>query len=386
MSKLSTSIMLWGDRHFPSSSLPEQARALAASGAVDELTLPDHLVNLIPPSLWTTDNTPMAAVLRDVDSLHDTFVMGALARAAAPELGLTFVTDAIRRGPAEICQTMLTYAAITGGRARFMFGAGEAKQCRSYGHKRSQGLARQEDLLRIFDALWKADGPIDHDGNHSVMKQAFLGAAKTHRPEVWALGTGPKQLDLATSLCDGVGSLAPFAWPTPERAAAEIAAIKATLERKGRDPDAFGFGLHVAAIIHDDPDVLDRALDNPIVRWTAAIFGRINPGDWRAEGIEPATPEGWNYYMHYAPYLTPQAFIDEVLVRASREMAEKAFIVGDARSVAACVQEYVDAGVNWIGMNDLSPLLGGPEDAAGSLGRMIEVCASLKSASIAGVS
>jgi phthiodiolone/phenolphthiodiolone dimycocerosates ketoreductase len=278
---------------------------------------------------------------------------------------------------------MLTYAALTEGRAKFMFGAGEAKQCRSYGHRRGQGLARQEDLLRIFDAVWRTDGPIDHAGNHWRMEQAFLGGAKPYRPQLWALGTGPKQLNLATSLCDGVGSLAPFAWSTPERAAQDITAIKAQLERKSRDPEAFGFGLHVAAILHDDPAVIDRALDNPVVRWTSAIFGRVNPADWRAEGIEPATPEGWNYYMHYAPYLTPQPFIDDVLAKASRRMAERAFLCGDAASVAAQIQEYVEAGVTWVGMNDFAPLVCGPAEAGPSLGRMIGVCERLKATALA---
>src|SRR5262249_13591913 len=132
-----TSILIWGDRHLPPSTIMDQARAYEASGVVDDLTLPDHMSNFIPPSLWTTDNTPMAAVRGAPDSLHDAYIMGTLAHVAAPSLSLSFASDAIRRPPAEMSQTMLSMASVMEGRTRFMFGAGEMKQCKSFGHKRT---------------------------------------------------------------------------------------------------------------------------------------------------------------------------------------------------------------------------------------------------------
>jgi phthiodiolone/phenolphthiodiolone dimycocerosates ketoreductase len=378
VSSVVTSMLVWGDRHLPPHAIMDQARTIAATGVVDELTLPDHMSNFVPPSLWTVETTPMAAVLSDPDSLHDAYVMGALAHAAAPELSMSFATDAIRRPPAEMCQTMMSLANVLEGRARFFFGAGEAKQCRSFGHKRAQGLARQEDLLRIFDALWRADGPISHVGNHWEMKNAFLGAERSYKPEIWCMGTGPKQLELATTYCDGISSTSPGTWISPEHAGVEIERIQGLVAAKDRDPAAVAFGNFLPLIVHDDPDVVDRVLDNQIARWIGGIIGRLNPGEWRKEGIEPATPEGWTYYMRFAPYLTDPTFVEEVLSKVTRRMVELSFIYGSPPEVADEIQRYVDAGVTWVCLADFTALALDPEDAARQPGRTIDVAARLK--------
>jgi phthiodiolone/phenolphthiodiolone dimycocerosates ketoreductase len=381
-----TSILAWGDRHLPPLAIAEQAKAIEASGVVDELTLPDHLSNFIAPSLWTAENTPMATVMSDPDSLHDAFVMAGVAHMAAPSLGLSFATDAIRRGPAEISQTMLSVASMMEGRARFFFGAGEQKQCVSFGHKRTQGLSRQEDLLRTFDKLWRADGPINHSGNHFEMRNAWLGGAKRYRPEVWVMGTGPKQLNLAVQFCDGIASTAPAAWSTPELAATEIERIRGLVKSVGRDPADVKMGLVASILVHDDPAVIDAALDNPIARWIAAVVGRINPADWRKEGIEPTTPDGWTYFMKYAPYLTDPAFVDEVLAKTTREMAEKAVLHGTPEEIARHIGAYCDAGVDYVCLCDFTSVVLEPADAAQQLRRLISVCAHLKARDGAGTS
>jgi phthiodiolone/phenolphthiodiolone dimycocerosates ketoreductase len=373
-----TSILSWGDRHLPATTIMDQARAYEASGVIDDLTLPDHLSNFLAPSLWTAENTPMAQLLGDVDSLHDAYIMGALAHTAAPNLSLSFATDAIRRGPAEMSQTMLSMASLMEGRARFLFGAGELKQCRSFGHKRGQGLARQEDLLRFFDALWNSDGPVSLAGNHWEMRNAFLGSAKPYRPELWVMGTGPKQIEIAAPYVDGVCSVAPSAWRTPGEASSRIETIRERFEAGGRDPGVIKFGAVVSLLTHEDTEVLDRMLDNPIARWVAAIVGRINPEDWREDGIEPATPEGWTYYMKYAPYLTDPGFVDEVVAKTSRKMAERSFIHGTPQEVAATLREYADAGVSFFCLGDFTSIMLAPEDAANQAARVIEMCAALK--------
>ena len=373
-----TSIILWGDRHLPGHMIMDQARAMEASGVVDWASFPDHMVNFIPPSLWTPENTPMATVLGDPDSLQDATIMGTLTHVAAPKLKLSFASDSVRKGPAELCQLMWSMASVTEGRARFQFGPGEVKQCKPYGHNRAQGLARLEDLLKISKALWESDGPIDHVGNHWEMKQAYLGGAKPYRPEIWTMGSGPKQVDLTTTYCDGISASAPIVWTDAAHARTEIEKIKQMLVEKGRDPDAFGFGAFCTVIAHEDAELVNRALDNPIIRWLSAIVGRVNPAEWRKEGIEPATPEGWAYFMKFLPYETSPEFVQEVIAKTTRKMAEKSYFYGNSAQVAAQLQEYVDAGVTWICIVDYTAMVLEPADAAMSLGRMIDICARLK--------
>jgi phthiodiolone/phenolphthiodiolone dimycocerosates ketoreductase len=382
MRTVETAVIIFGDRHLPASSIEEAARAIEASGVVDYLEMSDQLNNFIPPSLWTTDNTPLAEVLPDIDSPVDAFMAAVWAAAAAPKLKVTLATDSIRHGPSELIQSMLTMACLTEGRAMFQVGGGEQKQCRAYGWKRGQGLKRMEDLFRIFHAYWDTDGPIDFEGHFTTLKRAYLGGAKRYRPILWGLGGGPTLVELSTTYCDGFSAAAPCVWASSDEAGERISELKQVLERKGRDPDEFGFGIFCPVLLHEDAARIDAALDNPLVRWMAATYGRITQTDWRKIGIEPPVADGWTYYMNMVPYHETPEFIDEVLTRSTRAIAENGMFWGTPAEVARTLQGYVDAGVNWVLPVDYMPLMLSPEEAPAALERSIEVCAHLKGAAV----
>ncbi|HYF24336.1 MAG TPA: LLM class flavin-dependent oxidoreductase, partial [Baekduia sp.] len=310
---------LTSDRFSPPAAFAQLATAAQGSGVVDEPLVWDQLTNFWPRQMWTPEHTPMAAVLPDLDSYADAFAISAYV-AAAPRMGLTISTDAIRRGPAEMAQTMMTLANLTEGRATVMMGAGEAKQVTPFGWVRKEGLARLEDHLRLFNAFWEADAPLDADGNHWSMKQAWLGQARTRRPHIWALGGGPKLLDLATTHAEGMAAIVPCVFQTPEDFAAAVAALKADLERKGRDPESFEFGIWFMALVHEHEDVLDRTLDNPIMRYMAGVFGRLDQAAWRREGFAPPLPDDWHYAMKLRPVEWTDAQIDDLLGATTRAM------------------------------------------------------------------
>lgn len=376
--KLETSAFLWGDRHFPPAVVAEQAKALQDSGAVDFMSHSTQMGSFIPCQLWSAENAPMAALLGDPDSLQDAFLMAAYSHAAAPDLGISMLTDGLRIGPAQLTQMMLTLAHMTEGRTMFNFGAGEVKQCKPFGYKRSHGIKSLEDLVNVFNAFWDGDGPIDYDGNHWQLEQAFLGSAKPNRPIVHAMGGGPMLIDIATSHCDGLSTAAPCTWATPEEAAEKIAELKGVLEKKGRDPETFGFGIFCPVLIHEDEGVLDAALDNPIVRWIAATFGRIQGADWAKSGLDSPTPEGWTYYQRFLPQSTDDSFVDEVLAKTTREHAEKGYLWGTPQTVAEQLRAYAEAGVTFVAPADYLPVVSDAEDAAGATGRSIECLRSLK--------
>jgi phthiodiolone/phenolphthiodiolone dimycocerosates ketoreductase len=300
--------------------------------------------------------------------------------AAAPGAGLAVSTDAIRRGPAELNQMMWTLASMAGGKAIFQIGAGEAKQTYAAGWKRAEGLARLEDQLKLARLLWESDEPVEYEGNHWHMRGLWPGKARVARPQVWALGGGPKLLDLATSYADGFAAIAPCVFDTPERFAELVTSLKQDLERKGRDPDDFGFGLWFMNAIHEDPGVIERAFDGPIMKWMAATFGRLDQSDWRRAGLEPVYPEGWHYSVKLRPMeVTPQESAD-VISRTTRAHCEAAFSHGTPAEVAADVAAYVEAGCNYVAICDLMPLVLDPADAQGAMARSIEVCGLVKEA------
>ena len=69
-----------------------------------------------------------------------------------------------------------------------------------------------------------------------------------------------------------------------------VTTIKEQLERKGRDPEKFTFGLYATLALHEDDAVIDAGLENPLLQWMTSTFGRVAMSDWDHEGIEPPFP------------------------------------------------------------------------------------------------
>jgi phthiodiolone/phenolphthiodiolone dimycocerosates ketoreductase len=287
-------------------------------------------------------------------------------------------TDAVRRPPAELVQSMLTLAHMTDGKATFQVGAGERKQTAPFGHPTNQGMSRMKDLFQIFRRFMESDGPFDFEGRRWTFEGAFLGGARPHRPALWGLGGGPQLLDYTTSWADGLAIAVPNAWSSPEMAAEQIATVRAQVAAKGRDPDAFRIGLWACALMHDDADALDAALANPILKWVCGAMGRVEADAWKRDGLPLPFPDGWAYYKDLLPYAMDGAFVDEVVAAVTPEHQRAGFLVGTPAEVAAQIRPYVDAGADWVCAFDYLPVVGDPADAPNAGRRMVELCSLIR--------
>jgi phthiodiolone/phenolphthiodiolone dimycocerosates ketoreductase len=368
-------------RHLPPQATVQSAKEMAATGLVDDILIWDQLTWFFPPSLWKRENLPTGVfdAMPDADSFPDAFATAAYVLSQVPELGVSISTESVRRGPLELIQTMLTLADMTERRAIFQVGAGEVKQLRPSKWRRN-GLAQLEDKLDIFKLYMNADGPIDFEGNVSKLDTAWIGSARTNKPTIWALGGGPKLIDIAAAKAGGFCTVAPFAWPTPEAAATEIQAIRKKVEAGGRDPDEFEFAMWSVALLHEDDEMIDRAIRNALVRWQAAIFGRLNMSDWDSEGIEPVFPRDWHYASNLEPMKMGADETNEILGRVTDEMVRKSYFIGDAKSVASNLEAYHEAGVSWLHLSDLLPIAIDLEDGSGPMDRSYEVFRILRGA------
>lgn len=377
---IETAVTVFMDRHVPRSAVAQQAAAIQASGVVDELLIPDALVNFVPSQLWTTQNTPMASVFEDPDSLCDAYVMAGYVSAAAPELGIHVSTDSVRRPPAEFVQTMLTVANLTQGRATFQIGGGEIKNLKPYGHPSNQGMSRMEDLFKIFRAFMTSDQPFDFEGRRWTFDQAFLGASRPFEPHIWGLGAGPILIEHSTSYADGLGVSVPMAWTSPDECAERIAGIRVQLERKGRDPDAFRFGLWASVLLHEDASTLERRLQNPIIKFLTGIAGRIETRRWREVGLGLPLPDDFTYFKNLVPRAMDDSIIAAVVDNVSREHADKAWFLGTPEEAADQIQPYIDAGFDWVMPIDFLGLVAEPDEGGDLIRRSIETCGHLKAA------
>ncbi|HEY1972069.1 MAG TPA: LLM class flavin-dependent oxidoreductase [Pseudonocardia sp.] len=378
MNGIRTGIGIWSSRYLDPRGAAEYARGLQAAGHIDQFVLWDQLTSWWPNSLWTPENTPLAQAVPDMDSLQDPFATTAFALGGVDRLGFAVCTDAVRREPAELAQTMLTLAMATEGRATLCLGAGEVRHIAPFGRKRSIGLKRLDEALQILRLLLKEQKLVDFDGEIWKLRDAWLGnAGKDREPEVIAMGGGPKLTEMALRYADGFGTGAPFVYADADRYGEAVAGHRRTLAGLGRDPDAFTFALHHIVFVLSDRDEFEQYIDNPLLKWYAATGGRINMVDWAPEGIEPVMPMDWHYALHMKPNSLSLDQIMDVVDRVTPEMVRKTYFHGTPADIAAQIRPYVAGGANLHLIADLAPLLV-PTEPEVTLRNSAEICRLVK--------
>jgi phthiodiolone/phenolphthiodiolone dimycocerosates ketoreductase len=371
-------INYWPSRFLPPQAAADLAHRLEATGVVDWFQTWDQLVSFLPQALWREDVTPMARLSSDCDSYFNAGMVAMLAANATSTLNITTTLDAVRVGPAELLQQALTLAAATPARVALQVAAGELKQCKPFGWKRSQGLARMEDIFVIVRKMLSSEGLISHEGKHWSYSDAWIGAHFGKVPELWALGGGPQLIDIATSYADGFISMVPSAFATPELWAEQVEELRRQLESKGRDPEAFTCGFWPFVLVYENDEQRERLFANPITKWMTAVFGRLNHGAWRAEGVEPIFADDWHYALRMLPHQMSRAEVDDIVARVTHEMIEKSWLIGTPVEVATQLRPWIDAGADYIAPSDLAPAILEPDERPRIFQRMIELCAHLK--------
>jgi len=373
-----TALPIYLDRTFPASMVSDIARMLEQSGVVDFGVSCDQLNGFFPRQLWKPEITPMAALMQDNDSFADAFILAALATAATERLGVLITHDAIRKGPAELVQTMLTVAGLTEAESILLLGAGEVKQTRPYGYDRSNGLDRLEDTLALWNRLLDCDGPFDFQGKTITFKDAYIGTTRPHRPKIWVLGAGRRLLSMGARHADGWFTAEPFAGHTPEEFADEVRSIRQLVEQAGRDPDKFDFGIGMSFVCHEDPSVIETVLQNPLIRHLAGVWGRFDQRKWAREGVTALFPPDWHYALRYVPTELSDAEVERVLNGVTPDMVRKSYFTGDPASIAHQCNEYVDAGATHIALYNLCDIIGSPEQMFDGVNRSLSICRMLK--------
>jgi phthiodiolone/phenolphthiodiolone dimycocerosates ketoreductase len=378
MSDVRAGIAVWASRHISPKVAGPYAQALQATGQIDYAVIWDQLTSWFPNALWTRENSPLAEHFPDIDSLQDPFATMAFALSAVDKLGFAVCTDATRRDAPELAQTMLTLASATEGPALLSLGAGEVRHIAPFGRKRSQGLKRLNEALQVLRLLWTAREPVDFDGEFFGLKDAFIGnAGKERRPEVIAMGGGPRLVEMALKYADGFGTGAPFVYADPAAYGKVIEGHRQTLKELGRGDDTFHFGLHHITFITKDKDDFEQYIDNPLVKWYAATGGRINQNDWAPEGIDPVMPLDWHYALHMKPNSMTLGELKAVTDRVTPEMVRKTFFYGTPDDIAAEIKPFVEQGATINLIADFAPMLM-PTVPEATIEASAEICRLIK--------
>src|SRR5882757_9475203 len=78
-------VALWASRHVDPKVAGPFAKGLQDAGQIDQFVVCDQLNCWWPNALWTSENTPLAEMAPDADSLQDPFATAAFALSAVDE-------------------------------------------------------------------------------------------------------------------------------------------------------------------------------------------------------------------------------------------------------------------------------------------------------------
>jgi phthiodiolone/phenolphthiodiolone dimycocerosates ketoreductase len=174
--------------------------------------------------------------------------------------------------------------------------------------------------------------------------------------------------------------MVPSAFKTPDEWALQVDEVHRQLIAKDRDPEAFTCGFWPFVLCYETDDQHERLINSPIVKWMAAVFGRLHHGDWAKEGIELIFPEDWHYALRMLPHAMSQAEVDDVVAQVTPAMIEKSYFIGTPAEVAAQLRPWVEAGADYIAPSDMAPAVLELDEQEGATMRMIELCTELKAA------
>lgn len=140
-------------------------------------------------------------------------VIGAIGATTELEVTTAVTCPIMRIHPAIVAQAAATTAALMPGRFRFGIGSGEALNEHVLGDKwpiAGERLDMLEEAVEVIRELWTGE-PVTHRGRHYTVENARLYTLPAEPPPILMSAFGPRALELAARIADGLITTAPAA-------------------------------------------------------------------------------------------------------------------------------------------------------------------------------
>lgn len=264
----------------------------------------------------------------------------------------TCVTNPAVRDVTVTASLFATLGLISGG--RMVLGIGRGDSSRRVMGKRPTTLAQLEETIRIFREL-TAGREAAYDGTMVRMSWA------TGSPPVWIAGYGPKALQLAGRIADGV--ILQFA--DPHLIAWCLGFVREGAREAGRDPSKIEVMSAAPVWVSEDRDEARKH-----VRWFPALVSnhvvdlvsRYKPEELPPELTGFVRERGGYDYLHHCEVGSSNAdFVTD-------EVADRFTIVGSAEEHRRKLEELRGAGVTQFNIYLMS---GGEEETLDIYGREV---------------
>jgi phthiodiolone/phenolphthiodiolone dimycocerosates ketoreductase len=261
-------------------------RAVALATGADSVLLPDHLIGVIPRSIYTAAHVAITRLVPDLDACYEPWtVLGHLAarnRLSRLRLG-TGCTDTARRDPAVIAQAAATLHQLSKGRAILGIGAGESMNQSPYGLSTDHRVARFEEAIATIRALWESGGqPVSRESPYFPLRDAVMAVPpyRGTRPEIWIGAHGPRMRLITARYAD---AWFPGVTMDPREYGEQLAGIRDAAADAGRDPLSVQAAKYFFVVTASSETVVEDILAAPAVK----AYALCAPGEyWKRHGAE----------------------------------------------------------------------------------------------------
>jgi|EndMetStandDraft_2_1072991.scaffolds.fasta_scaffold12835_2 phthiodiolone/phenolphthiodiolone dimycocerosates ketoreductase len=347
-----------------------------AAGA-DSFWVADHLMSVLPPSMWTPKYVGAAKLIPKMDAhLEPWTMLGYLAghnKLGRMKLGVA-VTDAGRRNPAVTAQAVASLHLLTRGRAILGIGTGERESNAPYGVDWSKPVARFEEALATIRALWDANGePVTRDSPFFPLHNALfaLPPYKGKWPEIWIAAHGPRMIRATGRYADG--------WfPGTTRATEygeQLNDVRAAASDAGRDPMAITPALIRFILTGRSRTEIAEVVDSDIVK----VFCLTSPAkDWARHGAEHPMGADFTGVQDLVPQSIDEQTALSYAAKVPRSLVEELFVVGMPNDVVDQIAEFRDHGLRCLAVGNIGAIQPSLSKSAAATAPYVKTLRALK--------
>ncbi|MFJ9370922.1 LLM class flavin-dependent oxidoreductase [Nocardia sp. NPDC101769] len=329
-------------------------RAVGLLGGADSIWMPDHILGVLPRSVWSADYTGAAHFTPSIDGHYEPWTtLGYVAAQnglARFRLGVG-VTDAGRRHPAVTAQAAATLHHLSGGRAILGIGPGERENNEPYGVDWQRPVARFEEAVATIRALWESDGkPISRDSEYFPLRDAVFAIPphRDTRPEIWFGANGPRMLRATGRYADawlpGFG-LGPAAYSE------KLAMVRNAASDAGRDPEKLTAAGTFPVITGPTRGSVADALASVAVK----AFTLGAPGSmWSRHGVQHPLGETFAGLQDLLPQLLDEPTVLSYVEKVPESLVREFCLVGTPSEVVDQVACWRDNGMRYAILSNLS--------------------------------
>ena len=318
---------------------------LARGAGVDDFWFPDHLVGVVPRSMWNPRVTGLARIVKQPDGFVDPFVLlGHVAREKVLRrfgLGVA-VTDFLRRSPAAVAHAFATLQLLTKGRAMLGVGAGIKENTEPFGLNGGYPVGRLEEGLAVVRALWESNGEaISREGRFFPLRDALfdLPPYRKRRPPIYVGASGPRMLRITGRYGDG--------WiPDLVDAEAEYGPrfekVKAAASDADRDPAKIVGSGWFFMVVAPTEGMVDAALGSPLAR--AYALG-VRSELWERHGVPHPLGDGHSGFRELMPHTISREEVERLTENVPPGLLREAMLAGTPEQIRDRLAELRDQGL-----------------------------------------